>query len=172
MPLGVVSTVLAATSASEMDTNHEMIRHHNTDCRHSVTAGRERRLSVQVCEICPGGVDTAIEAAGFRYPTTMSHKVERAVGLETDTPDILTECMTGVRKFGVVSIIGDYVGFANHFPIGQARACCKSARAAHLRLVLMCCCYIICAAAHGGARVSASAGSCSALDRRSARTCR
>ena len=64
-------------------------------------------------------MDAAIEAVGFRFPTTITHKVERAIGLETDSPDIISECQTAVRKYGRVSIIGDYVGFANHFPIGQ-----------------------------------------------------
>jgi len=66
----------------------------------------------------PGGVDVAIEAAGFEYAKTLKHKIEIAVGLETDTADILTECITSVRKFGHVSIIGVYSGFTNHFPIG------------------------------------------------------
>jgi len=66
----------------------------------------------------PGGLDCGIEAAGFEYAKTMLHKVERAVGLETDTADILSEIITAVRKFGVVSIIGVYSGTANHFPIG------------------------------------------------------
>ncbi len=65
-----------------------------------------------------GGVDCGIEAAGFEYSTTMTHKIERAVGLETDTADILTEIITSVRKFGRVSIIGVYTGTCNHFPIG------------------------------------------------------
>jgi len=77
---------------------------------------------VDVCKelprLVPNGPDVAIEAAGFEYAKTLLHKVERAVGLETDTADILTECINLVRKFGRVSIIGVYAGYANHFPIG------------------------------------------------------
>jgi len=69
-------------------------------------------------KLVPGGVDCAIEAAGFEYATTMKHKVERALNLETDACDILTECITSLRKFGTLSIIGVYSGFTNHFPIG------------------------------------------------------
>jgi len=69
-------------------------------------------------EMIPGGPDVAIEAAGFEYAKTILHKVEMALSLETDTADILTECITAVRKFGSVSIIGVYSGFTNHFPIG------------------------------------------------------
>jgi threonine dehydrogenase-like Zn-dependent dehydrogenase len=78
--------------------------------------------SQEVCptlaKMVPGGVDVAIEAAGFEYATTWKHKIERALSLETDACDILTECITAVRKFGTVSIIGVYSGTTNHFPIG------------------------------------------------------
>jgi hypothetical protein len=60
--------------------------------------------------IGPPGVDVAIEAAGFRYAKTWAHKIERALKLETDTSDILQECIKCVRKWGNLSIIGDYVG--------------------------------------------------------------
>lgn len=69
-------------------------------------------------EMVPKGVDIAIEAAGFEYSTTLKHKIERTLKLETDTADILTECIKSVRKFGTVSIIGVYSGYCNHFPIG------------------------------------------------------
>jgi hypothetical protein len=35
------------------------------------------------------------------------HKVQRAVYLETDTPEILDEAITVVRKGGTIAIIGD-----------------------------------------------------------------
>jgi len=70
-------------------------------------------------ELVPGGADVVIEAVGFRMTSSTLHKIEKAIGLETDPSDILTECMTAVRKYGRVSIIGDYVGFSNHFPIGH-----------------------------------------------------
>ena len=66
----------------------------------------------------PGGLDCAIDAAGFRYAKSTLHKIEKALSLETDTCDVLTECITSLRKFGRLSIIADYVGFTNHFPIG------------------------------------------------------
>lgn len=69
-------------------------------------------------KMVPGGLDCTIECAGFEYPKTMIHKVEMAVGLETDSADILTEMITCTRKFGNVSIIGVYSGTTNHFPIG------------------------------------------------------
>lgn len=66
-----------------------------------------------------GGVDVAIDATGFRFAESLVHKIERAVGMETDSPDILTECFSMVRKYGRVSMIADYIGYANHFPIGH-----------------------------------------------------
>lgn len=71
-----------------------------------------------IFELCPGGVDVAIDCAGFRYATTWLHTIQRALMLETDSPDILSQCIYAVRKSGNVSIIGDYFGFANQFPIG------------------------------------------------------
>ncbi|TYZ61106.1 hypothetical protein PybrP1_006906 [[Pythium] brassicae (nom. inval.)] len=65
------------------------------------------------------GVDVVIDATGFRFSETLTSKLERAVGLETDTPDILNECVSVVRSFGRVSVIADYVGYANHFPLGH-----------------------------------------------------
>lgn len=64
------------------------------------------------------GVDVAIEAAGFRYAKSLVHKVERALKLETDAIDSVSEIMRAVRKGGNVAIMGDYIGYANHFPIG------------------------------------------------------
>jgi threonine dehydrogenase-like Zn-dependent dehydrogenase len=66
----------------------------------------------------PDGLDAGIECAGFEYAKTWRHKIERAVGLETDTGDILTEIIKSVRGFGKIGILGVYTGTVNHFPIG------------------------------------------------------
>lgn len=79
---------------------------------------KEQDVCKTIANLVPGGVDASIEAAGFEYSTTMKHKIERAVGLETDTSDILTEMITATRKNGRVSLIGVYSGTTNHFPIG------------------------------------------------------
>lgn len=71
-----------------------------------------------IFEKFPRGLDCTIECAGFEYTTGMLHKVERALSLETDSADILSEMIYTTRKFGNVSIIGVYSGYANHFPIG------------------------------------------------------
>jgi len=66
----------------------------------------------------PDGVDCAIEAAGFRYTKGLLHKVQRAVGLETDSSEIVNETLTAVKKFGTVSLIADYAATTNQFLIG------------------------------------------------------
>jgi len=80
---------------------------------------KEQKTVPTLLELVPGGVDVAIECAGFEYATTFMHKMERAVNLETDTADIFSEMFTCVRKSGNVSVIGVYAGYANHFPVGQ-----------------------------------------------------
>jgi threonine dehydrogenase-like Zn-dependent dehydrogenase len=66
----------------------------------------------------PGGVDTSIECVGFEWTKSWLSALEYKLGMETDTSDILKECITCTRKAGIVSIIGVYVGTTNHFPIG------------------------------------------------------
>jgi hypothetical protein len=41
------------------------------------------------------------------FITGFIHKLQRAVYLETDTPEILDEAITVVRKGGTIAIIGD-----------------------------------------------------------------
>jgi len=69
-------------------------------------------------QLCPGGPDCGIEAAGFEYAKSLTHKAERAVGLETDTSDIINEMIYTVRKAGTITLIGVYAGYTNHFNIG------------------------------------------------------
>ena len=64
------------------------------------------------------GIDVAIEAAGFRYAKSLLHKVERALKLESDAVDTLSEAIKALRKGGRLAIVGDFFGYANHFPIG------------------------------------------------------
>jgi threonine dehydrogenase-like Zn-dependent dehydrogenase len=73
----------------------------------------------ELFKLFPDGLDVGIECAGFEYAQTWRHKIERAVGLESDTGDILTEIISSVRGFGHVAILGVYTGTVNHFPIGS-----------------------------------------------------
>jgi len=71
-----------------------------------------------IAKLCPGGPDVVIECAGFRFAKSMLHKVERAVGLETDTSELVNECIKSVRKYGRMVLIADYSLYANHFNLG------------------------------------------------------
>jgi threonine dehydrogenase-like Zn-dependent dehydrogenase len=64
-------------------------------------------------------VDVAIEASGSEFGKSFVHKAELALGLETDTAEMINECLESVRKFGRVSVIADYVGYANHVNLGN-----------------------------------------------------
>jgi threonine dehydrogenase-like Zn-dependent dehydrogenase len=76
----------------------------------------------QVAELCKnelaGAPDCCIECVGMHYTNSLMHRVEMAIGLETDSPEALNACLVAVRKGGHVAAIGAYGGFANHFNIG------------------------------------------------------
>jgi len=73
-----------------------------------------------IAQMIPGGPDVCIECVGFRYSKSLIRSFEQALQLETDISECLDECIKAVKKNGIVSIIGDYVGYTNHFPIGIA----------------------------------------------------
>lgn len=71
-----------------------------------------------IYELEPEGVDCAIDAAAFRYTKGLLHTVQRAVGLETDSSEIVNEALRAVRKFGSISLVADYAALTNQFLIG------------------------------------------------------
>ncbi|KAL8286411.1 hypothetical protein RQP46_004428 [Phenoliferia psychrophenolica] len=66
----------------------------------------------------PPGLDIALECAAGEYAKGILHKIELAVGLETDTSEILNEMIASVIPFGTVGITGVYSGLTNHLNIG------------------------------------------------------
>jgi len=78
-----------------------------------------KQLIEKLAEMEPNGFDVCVEAVGFRFPMSIMHKAAHAVGLETDSPELIDECLTSVTPYGHVSIIGDYAGYAHMFPIGK-----------------------------------------------------
>lgn len=66
----------------------------------------------------PDGVDCAIDAAAFRYTKGILHSVQRAIGMETDSSEIVNEALRAVRKFGTISLVADYAAMTNQFLIG------------------------------------------------------
>ena len=53
-----------------------------------------------------------------RYNKSWLHAVQKKLNLETDSIDVVVECIKSIRKGGVMVLIGDYVGYTNGFPIG------------------------------------------------------
>jgi len=72
----------------------------------------------EIHKMVPIGLDCAVDCAAFRYTTSVLHKVQRAVGLETDSSQIVNEEIRAVRKFGTISLIADYAAYTNNFLIG------------------------------------------------------
>jgi threonine dehydrogenase-like Zn-dependent dehydrogenase len=66
----------------------------------------------------PGGPNVCIECAGYRYSKSPTQKVQMNLKLETDTVDIVNEMIIACQKGGRLSLIGDYFGYTNNFPIG------------------------------------------------------
>ncbi|KAI8462561.1 MAG: GroES-like protein [Monoraphidium minutum] len=73
----------------------------------------------ELCKDEPGGApDVVVDAVGMHYATSLLHKVQVSLQLETDTPEIVNECVRAVRKGGRVAVVGAYAGFVNAFQLG------------------------------------------------------
>ncbi|KAK5187890.1 hypothetical protein LTR92_011840, partial [Exophiala xenobiotica] len=63
-------------------------------------------------KMCGGrGPDVALECVAGEYAKSVSHKLEIAAGLETDTSEMVNEMIESVRNFGRCGITGVYAGF-------------------------------------------------------------
>jgi len=69
------------------------------------------------------GPDAVIDAVGFEAHGaglgSLYDEVKHTVKLESDRAIALREAIMAVRNGGHVSIIGDYIGFADKFPVGS-----------------------------------------------------
>ncbi|OQO11922.1 hypothetical protein B0A48_03649 [Cryoendolithus antarcticus] len=65
------------------------------------------------------GPDVALECAAGEYAKSYAHKMEIAMGLETDTSELVNEMIESVKNYGRCGITGVYVGYTNHFNIGS-----------------------------------------------------
>ncbi|KAF9992457.1 hypothetical protein BGZ79_003058, partial [Entomortierella chlamydospora] len=75
-------------------------------------------VSEKIKQCFPNGLDRSIDCAGFRYSKSLLHKAQSALGLETDTSEILNEMIRSTKKFGTIAIIADYAAYTNQFLIG------------------------------------------------------
>lgn len=65
-------------------------------------------------KMCDGrGPDVAIECAAGEYSKTLGHTLQRAVGLENDTPELVNEMIESVRGFGSCGVTGIYTGYVS-----------------------------------------------------------
>ncbi|KAI9471035.1 MAG: chaperonin 10-like protein [Benjaminiella poitrasii] len=78
----------------------------------------DKDVAAKIFDLCPDGLDRAIDCAGFRYAKNLLHKFERAVGLETDTSEVINEMIRATKKFGTAALIADYAAYANHVLVG------------------------------------------------------
>ncbi|GAA6059613.1 hypothetical protein JCM10212_005112 [Sporobolomyces blumeae] len=67
----------------------------------------------------PAGVDVALECAAGEYAKGLGHKIQLAVGLETDTSELLNEMIESTIGYGRIGITGVYAGFTNGFNVGS-----------------------------------------------------
>lgn len=85
----------------------------------TIDYGKVKSVGDALKEMAPGGLDVSLECAAGEFAKSILQKVEIAVGLETDTSDIINEMVYSTRPYGRVGITGVYSGFTNHFPIGK-----------------------------------------------------
>jgi threonine dehydrogenase-like Zn-dependent dehydrogenase len=83
----------------------------------TIDASKEN-VTQRLKELFPRGLDVCIDAVGFRYTKGFVHSLEKSLKMETDSPEILNECILAAKKAGKVSIVGDYFAWANQFLIG------------------------------------------------------
>ena len=80
--------------------------------------GAKEGVSGAIKKMVPDGLDVALECASGEFTKGYLAAIETAVGLQTDTSEIINEMILAVRKFGRIGITGIYAGFTNHFNIG------------------------------------------------------
>lgn len=78
----------------------------------------EKDVVSAIYKLEPDGVDCGIDAAAFRYTKGILHTVQHAIGLETDSSEIVNETLRAVRKFGTICLVADYAALTNQFLIG------------------------------------------------------
>lgn len=70
----------------------------------------QERVIDKLRELTGHGPDCAIEAVGFHYCSSLTHKLEMALKLETDPSEILNEMIIALRKGGRMGVVGVYAG--------------------------------------------------------------
>jgi len=85
----------------------------------TINLSEHKDVTKRVYELVPEGLDVAIDCtSGFREPKSWTHKIQRTLMMETDSPEILNQMLICVRKMGRCGVIGDYAGMANGVNLG------------------------------------------------------
>jgi len=87
---------------------------------HMINYQKENVLE-RLNQLVPEGPDACIDAVGFlKSSHGFLSRVEHALGIDTPScPQVISQCIRVVKKRGIVSIIGDYSGDCDGFPIGD-----------------------------------------------------
>ncbi|KAJ4497542.1 chaperonin 10-like protein [Lentinula lateritia] len=75
-------------------------------------------VTKRIYELCPKGLDVALDCGTFHEPKTITHKIQKTLMLETDVPETINEMIVSVRKTGRCGIIAAYAGYANAVNVG------------------------------------------------------
>jgi threonine dehydrogenase-like Zn-dependent dehydrogenase len=105
-----------ASSPSSSSSSSSSCRLDTVHIPGSGTAGIEAALKevARLSEGEPAGApDVAVEAVGMHYARGLHHRLQMAVGLETDSAEALNACLRCVRKGGRVSVVGVFAGTAS-----------------------------------------------------------
>lgn len=65
------------------------------------------------------GPDVCIDAVGMEAERTLREKASAVLHLQRGTMKVLTQCLSAVRRGGVVSVVGVYGTDYDNFPVGQ-----------------------------------------------------
>jgi len=72
----------------------------------------------KIFDIIPGGPNCCIDCVGYRYTKSWIHWFQRRLKIESDSPEIINECIKVCKKGGRIALIGDYFATCNQLMIG------------------------------------------------------
>jgi threonine dehydrogenase-like Zn-dependent dehydrogenase len=75
---------------------------------------RGTSIASKLKEMVPRGPNVALECVAGEYAKGWAHYFQLALGMETDTSEIINEMITSVCNFGRCGVTGVYVGFVRN----------------------------------------------------------
>jgi len=121
-PVGLLTQMWAkyrgASRVIAIDVDAQRLQFAQEKFGSEIVNSKEEDPVTAVHKLIPGGPDKVIDCVGFRFSETLIQKIEFKLQAQTDVANIVNAAIKMVRKNGRVTLIGDYVGFTNHFNIG------------------------------------------------------